>query len=175
MRSRTKRNWLTAGKWAVYGLLLLAAVVLQTMPGLSLLGIKPVFILPLCLTVALTEGEFYGALFGTVGGLLWDWAAGRTAGLFAITLLAVCFFASILFQLYLRNTAANFGLLSGLAGWVVLTLDHLFFYVMPGYAVAAVRYAAVVLPMVVLCWLAGLIDRYIVLRAQRRFDPEEEN
>lgn len=174
MRSRTKRNWMLAGKWGAYSLLLLVAVVLQTLPDFSLLGIKPVFILPLCLTVALAEGEFYGALFGTVGGLLWDWAAGRTVGLLAILLLVVCFFSSVLFQLYLRNTAYNFGLLAALAGWIVLTLDHLFFYVMLGYDGASARYGTVVLPMVMLCWLIGLIDRQIVLHVKRRLDPEVE-
>lgn len=173
MKSRTKRNWMLAGKWTVYALLLVAAYVLQTLPSVSLFGLKPLFILPLCLTVALTEGEFAGALFGTAGGLLWDWAAGRTVGLLAITLLAVCFFASVLFQLYLRSTEANFGLLAFLAGWLVLSLDHLFFYVMPGYAHALQRYVAVVLPMAALCWLIGLIDRRIVRRVHGLFDPEE--
>ena len=81
MESRFKRNMELAGKWGIYGLLLLAAAVLQTTPGLLNIGsVKPVFILPVCLAVALCEGPYAGALFGAVGGLVWDLSAGRTTG-----------------------------------------------------------------------------------------------
>ncbi len=173
MRSRIRRDRLQAVKWAVYGLLLLLANTLQTMPGLELFGVKPLFILPLCLAVALLEGEFQGALFGAVGGLLWDLSAGRTVGLLAITLLMVCFFSSVLFQIYLRSTAANFGWLACIAGWLVLSMDHLFFYAMPGYSGARQRYLTVVLPMAVLSGLVCLLYRRILLWLRARLDPDE--
>jgi len=39
--------------------------------------------------VAVYEGEFAGALFGAVGGLLWDYTAGRTVGMLALGLAGV--------------------------------------------------------------------------------------
>ena len=79
MTSRSKRNLMLAGKWASYFVLLLVAATLQTTPGFLVLGeIRPVFILPLCLAVAVCEGEYPGAFFGAVGGLLWDYSARLT-------------------------------------------------------------------------------------------------
>ena len=99
MESRRKRKSSQIFKWVCYTLLMLLCTVLQTMPGLFQLGeAKPLLVLPLCLAVAVFEGEFAGALLGTVGGLLWDYAAGRTVGMLALELLLLCFGVSVLVQ-----------------------------------------------------------------------------
>ncbi len=74
-------------------------------PGLLQLGqAKPLFILPLCLAVAVYEGEFAGALFGAVSGLLWDYTAGRTVGMLALELLLLCF---LRFRCWFRGVSAG--------------------------------------------------------------------
>ena len=107
---------------------------------------KPLFILPLCLAVAVYEGEFAGALFGAVSGLLWDYTAGRTVGMLALELLLLCFALSVLVQVYLQGSTWNFALISTGTALVVLSLDWLFFYYMPGYSGAVERYLWFVLP-----------------------------
>ena len=91
MTSRSKRNLMLAGKWAGYFVLLLLAATLQTTPGFLVLGeIRPVFILPLCLGVAVCEGEYPGAFFGAVGAFCgisppaapagcWRWSCSSSA------------------------------------------------------------------------------------------------
>ena len=106
--------------------------------------------LPLCLAVAVFEGEFAGALLGTVGGLLWDCTAGRTVGMLALELLLLCFAVSVLVQLYLQVNPGNFAAVSTATALVVLSLDWLFFYYMPGYSGAASRWLWFVLPTAVL-------------------------
>lgn len=134
-------------KWGCYVLALFVCAALQTTPGLFQLGqAKPLFILPLCLAVAVYEGEFAGALFGAVCGLLWDYTAGRTVGMLALELLLLCFAVSAVMQLYFKNSAANFALIASAAALLVLTLDWLFFYYMPGYSGAASRWLWFVLP-----------------------------
>ena len=79
MESRRRRSRSQLLKWGCYVLALFVCAALQTTPGLFQLGeAKPLLVLPLCLAVAVFEGEFAGALLGAVGGLLWDCTAGRT-------------------------------------------------------------------------------------------------
>ena len=88
MESRRKRSRGQIVKWICYALLGLLCAVLQTTPGLFQFGTaKPLWLLPLALAVAVFEGEFAGAVFGAVCGLMWDWLAGRTVGMLALELL----------------------------------------------------------------------------------------
>ena len=147
MESRRKRSRSQLLKWGCYVLALFVCAALQTTPGLFQLGqAKPLLVLPLCLAVAVFEGEFAGALLGTVGGLLWDYAAGRTVGMLALELLLLCFGVSVLVQLYLQVNPGNFAAVNTITALLVLSLDWLFFYYMPGYSGAASRWLWFVLP-----------------------------
>ena len=116
MESRRRRSRSQLLKWGCYVLALFVCAALQTTPGLFQLGeAKPLLVLPLCLAVAVFEGEFAGALLGTVGGLLWDCTAGRTVGMLALELLLLCFAVSAVMQLYFKNSAANFALIASAA------------------------------------------------------------
>ena len=155
MESRRKRRRSQLYKWGLYVLMLLAGTVLQTVPGFLCIGqARPVFLLPLALAVAVCEDEFSGALFGAVCGLMWDYTAGRTAGLLALTVMGLSFAVSVACQLYLKLTRLNFALISAGAVWLVLSGDFLFYYAMPGYSDMAGRYLAYV-PLSVL--LSGLL------------------
>ena len=147
MESRRKRSRSQRLKWGCYILLLVVCTVLQTMPGLFQFGAaNPLWLLPLCLAVSAAEGEFAGAVFGAVCGLMWDYTAGRTAGMLAFELLLLCFLLSAVMQLYFKTSAANVVLLETAAVLLVLSLDWLFFYYMPGYSGAVERYLWFVLP-----------------------------
>ena len=170
MESRRMRSRSQALKWACYAAALFVCAALQTTPGLFRLGqAKPLFILPLCLAVAVYEGEFAGALFGAVGGLLWDYAAGRTVGMLALELLLLCFGVSVLVQLYLQVNPGNFAAISTVTALLVLSLDWLFFYYMPGYTGAALRYVTFVLPSAVLTIPAALLAFWLVQRIHDGF------
>ena len=147
MESRRKRSRSQMLKWGCYILLLVVCTVVQTTPGLFQFGAaKPLWLLPLGLAVSALEGEFAGAVFGAVCGLMWDYTAGRTAGLLAFELLLLCFLLSAVMQLYFKTSAANVVLLETAAVLLVLSLDWLFFYYMPGYSGAVERYLWFVLP-----------------------------
>ncbi len=62
MESRRKRSRGQIVKWICYALLGLLCAVLQTTPGLFQFGAaKPLWLLPLALSVAVFEGEFAGS------------------------------------------------------------------------------------------------------------------
>ena len=170
MESRRMRSRSQILKWICYVLALFVCAALQTTPGLFQLGqAKPLYLLPLCLAVAVYEGEFAGALFGAVCGLLWDYTAGRTGGMLGLELLLLGFAISVLVQLYLQGSTWNFALISMVTAALVLSLDWLFFYYMPGYAGAALRYIAFVLPSAVLTLPAALLAFWLVQRIHDGF------
>ncbi len=73
----------------------------------------------------------------------------------------LCFLLSAVVQLYFKASAANFVLLALGASLLVLSLDWLFFYYMPGYSGAVERYLWFVLPTAVLTirsvrWCSGV-------------------
>ena len=151
MESRRKRKSSQIFKWVCYTLLMLLCTVLQTMPGLFQLGAaKPLYLLPLALAVSVFEGEFAGAVFGAVCGLMWDYTAGRTVGMLALELMILSFAVSAVVQLYLKDTAQNFLLIAAGCAALVLACDLLFFYYMPGYGGAWNRFLWFVLPSAVL-------------------------
>ena len=158
MESRRKRKRSQITKWVCYALLMLLCTVLQTLPGLFRLGeAKPLWLLPLALAVAVEEGEFAGGIFGAVCGLMWDWLAGRTVGMLALELLLLCFALSVLVQVYLQGSTWNFALISTGTALVVLSLDWLFFYYMPGYSWALSRWLTFVLPSAMMTLVPSLV------------------
>ena len=170
MESRRRRSRSQLLKWGCYVLALFVCAALQTTPGLFQLGeAKPLLVLPLCLAVAVFEGEFAGALLGTVGGLLWDCTAGRTVGMLALELLLLCFAVSVLVQLYLQVNPGNFAAVSTATALVVLSLDWLFFYYMPGYSWALSRWLTFVLPSAVMTLVPSLVLFSLVRRIYNEF------
>ena len=170
MESRRKRSRSQILKWCCYVLGLFVCAALQTTPGLFQLGqAKPLLLLPLCLAVSVCEGEFAGALFGMVCGLLWDYTAGRTVGMLALEMMLLCFAVGVLVQLYLQVNPGNFAAVNTMTALLVLSLDWLFFYYMPGYAGAALRYIAFVLPSAVLTLPAALLAFWLVQRIHDGF------
>ena len=170
MESRRKRSRSQLLKWGCYVLALFVCAALQTTPGLFQLGeAKPLLVLPLCLAVAVFEGEFAGALLGPVGGLLWDYAAGRTVGMLALELLLLCFGVSVLVQLYLQVNPGNFAAVNTITALLVLSLDWLFFYYMPGYSWALSRWLTFVLPSAVMTLVPSLVLFSLVRRIYNEF------
>lgn len=174
MESRRKRSRKQVLKWIYYGLLLLLCTVLQTTPGLLQFGqAKPVFLLPLCIAVAVFEGEFSGGLFAVVGGLMWDYTAGRTVGLLTLSLLILCFFISVMVQLYLKNSPGNYVMLSGLSALLVLSVDYLFFYFMRGYSGLLARWLGYVLPSAALSALVSVPLYFAVRRISEKMKIDD--
>ena len=130
-------------------------------PGFLAIGeAKPVFLLPLCLAVAVREGEYPGAFFGAGAGLLWDFTSGRVVGLLALSLLVLCFASAVLIRLYLRISRLNFALVVSLCAVLVLSEDFLFYDLMRGYSGLAARYLTVTLPTAV---FTGVVSPLILL------------
>lgn len=171
MNDWRKRNLARALKWLCYSLLLMLSFVLQQTPGFLQLApeVKPVLVVPLCIAIAGVEGEFGGALIGALGGLLWDMAAGRTAGFFALGLMMVCFFTGLAVSLFFRCSYFNMMAFS-LLGLILITgFDFLLGYVLYRYGGAAAYYFKWILPTCIwsTVWLTPQL--WLVKKIQKRF------
>ena len=100
---------------------------------------------------------------------MWDYTAGRTVGMLALELLLMCFALSVLVQLYLQGSTWNFALISMVTAALVLSLDWLFFYYMPGYSWAGSRWLTFVLPSAGLTLLPSLVLFRLVRRIHEEF------
>ena len=174
MTSRRKRNLILLATWACYFLILLLAAPLQRLPGcLSISWMRLLFILPVGLAVAIYEGEYPGALLAVAGGFLWDWTASRVGGLMALGLMAICFAAAVVVELYLRVNTVNFILVNAACCLLVTGMDFMFYYLMPGYSGAMERYLTTVLPMVIYTAVLSPLAMMAVRRVAGHFVPEQ--
>ena len=77
-------------KYSVYALIVFAAYILQTTPGIfDFYGIKPILVLPACICIAVYEGEFAGGLFGFFFGIFCDSASETILGFNALLFLGM--------------------------------------------------------------------------------------
>lgn len=165
-----KRILRMVGKYGCYALLLLLAMVLQTTPGLfSLGGTKPAWLLAVAVAISIQEGEFIGALYGVLAGLLWELAAGRIIGEFSILLLMLCFGIALLFMLVLRATPLNVSLLTALAALVLCSVDFVFSYWLQGHAGVGAVYLRRMLPTALYTGLIACLCLWAVRAVSRRF------
>ncbi len=150
MNSSRERFRTLVCRWGGFTLLFLLMTILETTPGLLRIGsIKPLFILPAALAVAVQEDELNAAFFGAACGLVWDWTAARYAGGFAIEFALVCLLTSMLTRVYLRLNTFSFCLISAGGCWLICSLDFLFSYQMAGFGHGAERYFFYIIPMVI--------------------------
>lgn len=127
-------------RYMAYVLELLVLFMLQETPGLlpAIFGVRPVLIFPAVITIAMFEEEVPAMAFGVVGGLFCDFGLSGTLGFHALVLAVLCFFVSVIVQVYLQVnivTAVITGLwtigLTVCAQWFFL---YYFSYSMPEYA-----------------------------------------
>ncbi len=168
--SQRKRN---AVKWILYSILLFVAFIFQTTVDLfQIFGVKPIWILPVIMYIAVFEGEWAGAIFGVVGGLFWDTAANKLLGFNAIILLVLTVCAALL-SMYLIK--ANFwnSLLIVLAAALIQGLaDYVFCYLIWGHSSTHLILIKKILPTVAYTTIAAVPLFFLVRKISRAFRPE---
>lgn len=115
-------------KWTVYGLLLLLACILQSLPHLfpSFGGSRPLLVIPVAVCIAMFEGPIGGAAAGIAGGILWDLFSDRLLGFNALLLLFICGACGLLAQLLIRNNLISSLLMTAAALITQGVLDWFF-------------------------------------------------
>ena len=91
-------------RWAIFGALLVASVLLQNSVGglLEFLGARVFLCIPFLVAIAMFEREVPAAIFGAFAGALWDVSSG-VDGFNTIVLMALCAVSSLLISHLMRN------------------------------------------------------------------------
>lgn len=132
-------------------------------------GFHVYYLLPLCVIVAMFEKEVPGAVFGLLGGCLWDITATSFDGghaLFFAVCGAVC---GLITRYFLRNNLASAYLLTTSTA-VLFSLGHWFFYVFMNRTDGA--FAALVqfyLPQLLLTLLLVPFIYFLVRAIEKKF------
>lgn len=161
MHARNPLDWI--GKrylgWTAYGLMLMAAALIQFTPHLlEIGGAKPMLLLPLVVSVALFTGPAGGAAMGAFAGFLWDMYAGKLLGLYGLLLFLIGCAGGLLAWLLIRNNvfsawalSAGATLLYTLAAWGLtywLLQKERPFWVLWAYYLPDFLYTALTAPLV---------------------------
>ena len=120
--------------YAAVGLQILILYVIQGTPNLfpEIFGSKPLFLLPLALSVAVFADETPSTIIGAVCGAFTDLGSSENIGFFAVALTVVCFLISYAFRNRLLQRFITEFLLSALAVAVIICLYFLALFVLKG-------------------------------------------
>lgn len=169
------KRWYRAAKYSAYIVVMLLLYILQTTPGfLTVFGVKPNFVIPAAVCIAMHEGEFIGALYGTLAGGLCDLGGYTLAGFNAIILLAACTAVGLLVIYLLRPSVINFVLLLSAVLLARGLLDFLLNYVMWGYAHVWMVFVYDILPGVIYAVAASPLVYYLFTAIHTWFEERME-
>ncbi len=166
------RNFRTILKWVFYALLLLVAYILgQNHLLFGILGVRPVLILPLAISVAMFEHEFTGGIFAAAAGVLWGCSSDAVFGYYAIILLVLGVAAGLICSYGLSPNLLTSLLLSFGAAFITGLLDFFFFYVLWGYNGLGVFFFTSILPTIVFTAVTVVPFYYIVRHIHLKLQP----
>ena len=111
----------------VYTATLVLFSAFSTTPGFfELWGVKPFWVVPLCVCISMHENEKTAAIIGGLGGALIAVTSNRFIGFYAAMLVAICVAISLFTMYYVKNSLL-WGLLFALGtSLLLLGLDWVF-------------------------------------------------
>ena len=128
-------------KYSIFVVVVFILYILQSTPGfLSFFGLKPVFILPFCITLSMLDETWHAGIVYVAGGLLTDLSCGRIPGTFTILLLLVCFFGIIAVKFFFKPNKQNIISFNFFSLVIMLTFDFYFSFMFGGYTGKLVYY-----------------------------------
>ena len=127
-----------------------------------LFGTKAMLLIPLAVAIGMYERSMSGLVFGTLAGVLWDFAAVRGDGFFSVCLAAVGFFSGVLVTWYLRNCILSALLLGAVSITGVNVIYWYIFIFSKGYEGATELLTGYYLPSVLYTLIFIFVYYYIV-------------
>ena len=134
----------------IYCLIFLFLYALQTAPGLfEVRSVKPIWVIPAAIALAMFEGEFRGGIYGAAAGLLCDMGSFLLFGFNGFLTCIACIAAGLLVIYLTRCNVATYMLFVFLFMIARGSLEFLFAYGMWGYSDVWMIYLYHTLPVAV--------------------------
>lgn len=161
-------------KFFVYAVIVFAAYIIQTTPGLfEFFGVRPILVLPACICIAVFEGEFAGGLFGFFAGLFCDSASETVFGFNALVFLIFCVLAGLATIYVFRRSTMNIMLLCLGVVFCRCVLEFFFTFVLYGYENLWAYFYTQIAPQIVLTSIFSLPLCALFRALHKKFEPEE--
>lgn len=127
----------------------------QQTPNLNIcvFGVKPIFLIPICITVAMFEKDSLAIVFGTLCGVLMDFGFLGTIGVNSFLLPVLCYLLNLLCVNVIRVNILTAALTSMFLVFIVLGLHFIFYYLLQGYEYALYVFVNKYLPRMLYTWL----------------------
>lgn len=162
-------------KYLLLCLVVFALYILQGTPGfLSVFGIRPVFLIPFCIILAMLEEENYAIIVYVVAGLLFELSAGRIVGYYTIPIIIACVICMIMVKFIFQPNYRNSMAMCFIATFVILTVDFFFSYVMPGYKGIFIIFIKTVLLTSIYSTPFSVLFFKLIVAIQNRFKKYNE-
>ena len=131
---RRKILFKQVAKYSIFVLAVFLLYILQSTPGfMTVFGIKPVFMLPFCIVLAMTDETWPSLIVYITGGMLTDLSSGRIVGVYSILLMLMCFMAVLSVKFFFKPNLRNIYLYTFLAMVIMLSLDFFFSFMYGHY------------------------------------------
>lgn len=136
-----------AAKYSLFTLIVFMLYVLQGTPGfLQIFGVKPIFLIAFCINLAMLDGESpKSMIIYIVAGFLFELSAGRLVGMYTLPLLVCCIAAAIAVKFFFKANYRNTCVFSLASMILILSIDFLFNYILPGHKGSGIVYLKTVL------------------------------
>ena len=162
-------------KYVLLCLVVFVLYILQGTPGfLSVFGIKPVFLIPFCINLAMLEDENYTLIVYVIAGMLFELSAGRIVGLYTIPLIIACVVCMIMVKFIFQPNYRNSMAMCFISTFLILSLDFFFNYTLPGYKGVFIIYFKTVVLCSVYSTLFSVLYYKMIVAIQSRFKKYNE-
>lgn len=162
-------------KYVLLCLVVFVLFILQGTPGfLSVFGVKPVFLIPFCINLAMLEEENYTLIVYVMAGLLFELSAGRIVGLYTIPLIIACAISMIMVKFIFQPNYRNSMAMSFISTFVILSLDFFFNYIIQGHKGIFIIYFKTVVLCSIYSTLFSVLYYKIISAIKARFKKYNE-
>jgi cell shape-determining protein MreD len=152
----------------LYCVIFLFFYILQTMPGfLTIRGVKPIWVIPAAIALAMFEGEFLGGVYGALAGLLCDMGGFLLFGFNGFFTCLYCVAVGLLVIYLMHNNLLGCMLVVLIFMILRGSLEFLFAYGMWGYENVWKLYVYQTLPVAVYSTVISAVP-YFLFRALHR-------